>query len=150
HWPVWAHDGKGFYFAMGDTEGFDLWRATLPDDAEQEVEKERVVDVDTHSVLFLTAAAEAPTLVYRHGFDLYRWNGDPQTAPKQIKLRAIGDGLRDEDELRRTLTSASEVAFHPDGLEIAMIAGGDVWVMDTTLREPVRVTDTPAYETSIT
>jgi tricorn protease len=38
------------------------------------------------------------------------------------------------------------VAFSKDGLEIAFIAGGDLWVMDTELLEPKQVTNTPEEE----
>ena len=38
------------------------------------------------------------------------------------------------------------MAFSKDGLEIAFIAGGDLWVMDTELLEPKQVTNTPEEE----
>ena len=47
---------------------------------------------------------------------------------------------------RRVLNKATEVAFSKDGLELAVIAGGDVWVMDTELREPRQITNTPEEE----
>src|SRR5262249_60800052 len=56
------------------------------------------------------------------------------------------DDRRTERLERRTLQQASEVAFTADGLEMAFIAGGDLWVMDTELREPRRVTQTPEEE----
>src|SRR5207244_833229 len=46
----------------------------------------------------------------------------------------------------RVLNTASAAAFSPDGLEIAFIAGGDLWVMDTELREPRQITKTPEEE----
>src|SRR5262249_19785334 len=44
------------------------------------------------------------------------------------------------------LSQATEVVFSADGLDIAFIAGGDLWVMDTELREPRQVTKTPEEE----
>jgi tricorn protease len=44
------------------------------------------------------------------------------------------------------VTRAAQAAFSDDGREIAFIANGDVWVMDTELREPVQVTSTPEEE----
>ena len=49
---------------------------------------------------------------------------------------------------RETIEQASEVSFSKDGLELTFIAGGDVWVMDTVLREPVQVSKTPEEERS--
>ena len=44
------------------------------------------------------------------------------------------------------MATATDVAFSKDGLEIAFIAGGDLWVMDTELKEPRQVTRTPEEE----
>ena len=49
-------------------------------------------------------------------------------------------------KIRQSLRQASEVAISNDGLEIAIVAGGDLWVMDTELKEPIRITKTPAVE----
>jgi len=46
----------------------------------------------------------------------------------------------------RGVREATEVAFSRDGLEIAFIAGGDLWLMDTELRDPRQVTKTPEEE----
>ena len=32
---------------------------------------------------------------------------------------------------------------------MAFVAGGDIWVMDTLLKEPVQITNTPAWETDL-
>ena len=44
------------------------------------------------------------------------------------------------------LTQATEAAFTSDGLDVAFIAGGDLWVMDTELREPRQITATAELE----
>ena len=38
------------------------------------------------------------------------------------------------------------MTFTHDGLEIAFVAGGDIWVMDTELREPKQITHSPEEE----
>src|SRR5205823_3740951 len=86
------------------------------------------------------------TIVFRHLFDLYRLkpgNGEPQ----KIAVEVGGDRSPERKD-RRTLTTATQVAFTADGLEVAFIAGGDLWVMDTELREPRRVTATAEEERS--
>lgn len=156
-WPVWSHDGAGFYFAKGDSEGFDLWHASVPmpplseqaAEVAQQLDTKRVLDVDTHSVVFPAVSANKPVMIYRHGFDLYQWDTQAAGAPKKINLRTKEDAALPEDLARRKLQRASEIAFHADGLEIAFIAGGDIWVMDTELREPVQVTQTPEHETNL-
>ena len=65
--------------------------------------------------------------------------------PTRIEIYQEGDSTRDPIE-RRSLQTATQVAFSKDGLEVAFIAGGDVWVMDTELREPKQVTSTVEEE----
>ena len=64
---------------------------------------------------------------------------------KKIDLYHNVDRVAKRKE-QRTLSSATAASFSKDGLEIAFIAGGDLWVMDTELREPRRVTRTPDEE----
>jgi tricorn protease len=148
-WPVWCNDGAQFYYTMGDAEGFDLWRAAIRSGKGPATDKRRMVDVDTFSVLFPAASCAADTIVYRHGKDLYSWNATKRGAPKRISMEPASDVYLGEDRYDRQLSRAEDVAFSDDGLEIAFIAGGDVWVMDTILREPRQVTNTPEYETSV-
>lgn len=91
-------------------------------------------------------SADGSTVVFRHLFDFYML--DPSAAdprPVRLRLEAPGDTVR-RDRIRRMLSQASDLAATDDGLELAFIAGGDLWVMDTELREPVQVTKTAAEE----
>ncbi|MGV3530763.1 MAG: S41 family peptidase, partial [Chthoniobacteraceae bacterium] len=99
----------------------------------------------TDSVLFPTLSRDGNTLVFRHQFDLYRWSADSQGAPEKIDIQRVGDAL-DSTVDRVVLDRATGVTFTPDGLQIAFLSGGDVWVMDTELREPRRVTQTAEEE----
>src|SRR5205814_8937618 len=84
--------------------------------------------------------------VFRHLFDLYRLrpgNGEPQ----KIDITFAADRPAERKE-RRTRTTASRVAFATDGLEVAFAAGGDLWVMDTELREPRQVSTSAEEEKS--
>ncbi len=85
-------------------------------------------------------------MVFRHLFDLYAWAPGKDEAPKKITITIASDvGLR-EDRFTATHTRADDVAFTDDGLEIAFTAGGDLWVMDSELREPIQVTKTDGQE----
>ena len=85
--------------------------------------------------------------MFRHLFDLYRLRTDQDQPPQRLEILPTGDELP-ELLRRRTLDSATSVSFTEDGLEIAFIAGGDLWVMDTELREPRQVTNTVEEERS--
>ncbi len=58
------------------------------------------------------------------------------------KMSEIEIPMRDRhcavNEVRRLLKSATEVAFSDEGWNWRWSPGGDIWVMDTILREPQR------------
>lgn len=99
------------------------------------------------SVVFPAVAREQQLIVFRKGFELFRYDLTRDERPQLIRLYCQED-LAKSDDLRRVLREATEVCFSSDGLEIAMIAGGDLWVMDTVLREPRQVTRTAVAERS--
>lgn len=142
--PVWHPNGKTFFYSGAKNGGFELWRQEV-DGGKQ---KQLTDFPGDDSVLMPTISSDGKTMVFRHGFDFYRLNlAKGGAKPQKIKLLYRGDDLQAE-ERKRQLTSATDVAFTSDGLEVAFVAGGDIWVMDTVLREPRQVTDTPELESS--
>ncbi len=144
-WPRWMRNGRGFYFTKGDHAGFNLYRYRFANQPGAEPSIEKVVDMEDDSIVFPTIAANGQTVVFRHLFDLYRWRPRQDAAPVKLEIVDPGDTLAASDLLRRVLQSASEVDFMDDGLELTLAAGGDIWVMDTKLREPQRVTDSHGW-----
>jgi tricorn protease len=139
-WPLWKPDGKGFYFVGGKSGSFNLWEHDLESGKERQLTK-----FSDDSVVFPCLSRDGSTLVFRHLFDFYRLRPASNEPPQKISITHADDRPTERIE-RRTLQQASEVAFTADGLEMAFIAGGDLWVMDTELREPRRVTRTPEEE----
>jgi tricorn protease len=139
-WPLWKPDGKGFYFVAGSASGFNLCEHDL--DSGKDTQLTHFKD---DSVVFPTLSADGSTLVFRHLFDLYQYRPGSKEPPVKIEIAHEGDRPVERRE-RRTLTQATHVAFSPDGLEIAFTAGGDLWVMDTELREPRAITRTAEEE----
>ncbi len=140
-WPLWKPDGKGFYYVGGQSGSFNLWEHDLGTG-----QARQLTTFKDDSVVFPCISKDGSTIVFRHLFDFYRYrpagNGEP---PVKLDVYATGD--RDQErKQRRVLTTATQAAFSQDGLEIAFVAGGDLWVMDTELREPRQVTNTPEEE----
>ena len=104
-----------------------------------------MTDFDDDLVATPTIAADGKSLVFSKLFDLYRWSPQADTSAEKIKIEITDTGVQ-SDIYRRTLTSATDATFSKDGLEIALISGGDLWVMETELKEPVRITDTAEFE----
>ncbi len=88
---------------------------------------------------------DGSVVVFQRLADLYRLDVEDGARPERIDLMYDGDPWMDPIR-RSTLDRATDVAFSKDAREIAFIAGGDVWVMDTELREPLRITNTPEEE----
>jgi tricorn protease len=139
-WPLWKPDGKGFYYVGAASGSFNLWERGL--DAS---EGKQLTHFRDDSVVFPCLSRDGSTLVFRHLFDLYCYRPGADDSPRKIVVRHDSDPIAERIE-RRVLRQASEVAFTADGLEIAFIAGGDLWVMDTELREPRPVTTSAEEE----
>jgi tricorn protease len=128
---------------VGEQDGvFNLWVYDLETNEQRQLTK-----FEDDSVVFPCISRDGSVIVFRHLFDFYRFRPGNDTSPKRIEIKNAGDTVTPPVK-RRTLDEASDVAFSNDGLEIAFIARGDLWVMDTELREPRQVTDTPEEERS--
>jgi tricorn protease len=139
-YPLWDADGQHFYYVGGQSGAFNLYRRHLHNGSQ-----EQLTHFDDDSVVTPCIARDGSVVVFRHLFDLYRLRPGKDRAPRKIELTYDGDAWWTTQQ-RRTLDRASDVAFTADGLELAFIAGGDLWVMDTVLREPRQVTATPEEE----
>ena len=148
-WPTWMANGNGFYFVKGELHGLDLWSYRFRKKGKKPGKQKVFHSFADDSIVYPAISRDGDTLVFRHLFDLYSMNLDSGNQPNKIELSVSDDVDLPRKELRRELSEATDVAFTKDGLEIAFIAGGDVWVMDTVLREPKRVTSTDGYEEDV-
>lgn len=141
-WPMWKPDGAGFYYVGGQTGNFNLYEHSGANGDSRPLTR-----FPDDSVVFPCISRDGSTIVFRHLFDLYRLKPGSPESPQKIDIECAADRVPDRKD-RRVLSSASQAAFSNDGLEIAFIAGGDLWVMDTELREPRRITSSPEEESS--
>lgn len=139
-WPLWRPDGRAFYYVGSQSGSCNLRQYEL-----ESGQDTQLTHLEDDSVVFPCISRDGSTIVFRHLFDLYRWSPTSGSPPQKITILDGGDAPADT-VLRRRLTQASDVAFSSDGLDIAFIAGGDLWVMDTELREPRQITSTPEEE----
>jgi len=139
-YPLWKPEGTGFYYVGAQSGSFNLWEYDL-----KTGKKKQLTEFKDDSVLSPCISRDGSTIVFRHLFDLYRFRPVKDKKPVRIRIRNSGDSIKSPVE-RIILEQATDIAFSSDGLEIAFISGGDLWVMDTELREPHRVTDTPEQE----
>ena len=135
-WPLWKPDGKGFYYVGEHARGANLCAFDFAAKSSKVLTKFK-----EDSVVFPAISRDGSKIVFRHLFDLYAYRPSDGEI-KKLDLWHTADRTAKRTETR-VLNTASAASFTRDGLEIAFIAGGDLWVMDTELREPKRVTMTP-------
>jgi len=144
-WPIWKADGSGFYYVgvpddeAGKNAAPNLWEVA------GDGKKVQLTRFDSESVVYPCMSKDGSTIVFRHLFDFYRYEPGKDKTPQKLVI-TYGNDRPLEKLQHRSLTTATSVAYSHDGLEIAFIAGGDLWVMDTELREPVQITKTPEEE----
>ncbi|HVK10989.1 MAG TPA: hypothetical protein VM597_19630, partial [Gemmataceae bacterium] len=141
-WPMVGKGGK-VYYTNGQGGCFNIWE--LDPDGKK---TRQVTKFKDDSTVFPAISRDGSTIVFRNLFDLYRIKPGSDEKPAKIEIFREDDRKAERVD-RRVVTTASSAAFTADGLEIAFVAGGDVWVMDTELREPKRVTRTPEEERGI-
>ncbi len=147
-WPMWMSDDSGFYFTKGETKGFDLWSYKFPRKESKPARQKQVAAFEDDSIVKPCISRDGSTIVFRHLFDLYSWNTGSNEAPQKLNIHVGSDIGAPEDRITTSFSKADDVAFTDDGLEIAFTAGGDLWVMDSELKEPIQVTKTDGQETS--
>ena len=143
--PMWKPDGSGFFYLgdHGKSGLFSLWSRDLKSGEETEITSQK-----EDPAILPTIARNGSAIVYRAGFDFVRVRPEAKgnaARARKLSLHATGD-ITDDGSVRRTLTKANNVSFSGDGLEMAFAAGGDIWIMDTELKEPVPITTTAAEE----
>lgn len=140
--PVWRPDGAAFY-CLDNAEGaYNLAECELAGG------KLRAITHGKSDNCYSPAVGgDNGALVFRRGFDLFAVDPRKGGEPRKIEVYNLADNTRD-NTVRRTLRAASEAAFSGDGLETFFVAGGDLWVMDTTLAEPHAIAGTAAEESS--
>ena len=142
-YPVWAPDGEFFYYASEADGTRNIWSYHLKSQKRKQLTK-----FEDDGVVAPALSADGRTMVFRRLFDLYRFDPTKNKSPEIVELEYEGD-LFLQDKIERTLTKATQVTYSSTAKVMAFIAGGDIWVMDTLLKEPVQVTNTPAWETDL-
>ncbi len=142
-WPQWIGSSTNYLYVGAQDGSFNLWEQDLANQTHF-----KVTDFKDDLVLYPSTSGDGSTIVFRRLFDFYvikRTGAGKYTEPTLIKI----DISQDQEPVKteqKSLSQASAVDFTPDGLEMVFVAGGDLWVMDTELKEPVAITQTAGEE----
>ncbi len=138
--PVWAPDGKSFYYLSEQSGTFNVHHRTLDDTGDAD---KRLTSFKGNPVRYLSTSNDG-LLCFGYDGEIYTLR--PGSKPAKVRISIV----RDEAEravTRRIVGSGAEaVAVSPKTKEIAFILEGDVYVTTEDHRTTKRITDTPERE----
>lgn len=142
-YPIWAPDSQSFYYISGRSGALNLWHHDLA------AKKDKQLTHFANDTVFYPALShDGSTIVFRHLFDLYKISTNEGAEPEKINLFHRATLAHPKTEAL-TIKSTRDAAVTAAGLEWAFVAEGEIWAMDTVLKEPHQLTDSPAHESDI-
>ncbi len=139
--PVWASDGKSFYYLSEADGTFNVWKRSL--DGSQQTQ---LTHFAKNPVRFLSVAHDG-TLSFGYDGELYTMKEGSE--PQRVSVSITADSY--DDQLIRQIYrgGATEVRVSPSGKEVAFVLHGDVYVTSVDYTTTKQITDTPEQERSI-
>lgn len=138
--PVWAPDGRSYYFLSERSGSFNVWRSSPRPGARSEQ-----ITHHRHGAVRFVSVARDGSLVY--GFEGELWRQPPDHGrPQRVSLT-----LRQDRPAQKLFPvdgndHLGEFAISPDGGQVAVIARGEVHVLSTRTGTTRRITFTPEHE----
>lgn len=139
--PVWAPDGKSFYYLSEQNGTFNVYHQVVGE------EKSRQITHHTqHPVRFLSIAKNG---LLCYGFDGEIYTMQPAEQPKKVEVQIVSD-RHDRDLIRQIRRSgATEMAVSPSGKEVAFVLRGNVYVTAVDYKTTRQITSTSYQERNI-
>lgn len=142
-YPIWAPDGKSFYYVTSRSGAYNIWQHQFDKEGDRQI-----TQYTDDSVFAPAISTDGKTIVYRHLLDLHTISSRGKASPEKIDLYHRTTLEHPESETL-TFRSTRDATVTPTGLEWAFEAGGEIWAMDTLLKEPNQLTNSPALESDI-
>lgn len=139
--PVWAPDGKSFYYLSEEKGSFNVFQRTPGDGASRQITFHT-----KHPVRFLCIANDGK-LCYGYDGEIYTLL--PNGKPQKVNVNILAD-KNDKDIIRQIRSyGATDIAVSPKGKEVAFIMRGDVYVTSIDYQTTKQITNTPDQERNI-
>ena len=142
-YPIWAPDGKSLYYVTSRSGAYNIWQHHFDKEGDRQI-----TQYTDDSVFAPAISADGKTIVYRHLLDLHTISTQGKASPEKTDLYHRTTLEHPESETL-TLRPTRDATVTPTGLEWAFEAGGEIWAMDTLLKEPNQLTNSPALESDI-
>ena len=140
---VFSADGKSVFWLSEQSGSFNVWKMVFEGDAKPV----QLTSHQTHPVRFLSRTSQND-LVYGYDGEIWRLDHDAKE-PKRIEVRISQGSLLGGAIFVKMNEEVSEIAANQDGSEIAMIARGEVFVVDAASGRTRRLTNTPQHERNV-
>ena len=139
--PVWAPDGKSFYYLSEEKGSFNIFQRTPGANTSKQITFHT-----KHPVRFLSMASEGK-LCYGYNGEIYTLV--PGGQPQKVNITILSDKI-DKDIIRQIRSyGATDIAVSPKGKEVAFIMRGDVYVTSIDYKTTKQITNTPDQERDI-
>lgn len=151
--PVWSADGRTIYYLSERSGHFNVWSMPFDPAAENKDEAgpgpkpTQVTSHDIHPVRMLSIAGDN-TLVYSYDGEIYRISGGEGDA-ERVQVHISQSTMLDGEFHANISDEATEVEVSPDGMEFAIVARGDVFVVSALSGTTRRITSTPQEERDV-
>ena len=140
---LWSADGKTVYYLSERSGSFNVWRQPF----DGEGEPVQVTFHQNHPVRFLSRTDQGD-LVY--GYDGEIWKlAKGVKEPVRVEVRIAQGSLLAGDFYAKVNDAATEIAASPDGTQLAVVARGEVFVVETASGKTRRITTTPQHERDV-
>ena len=138
--PVYAADGKSFYWLSEQDGTFNVWKHSL-----EGGEDVQITHFKGNPVRFLTVAQNG-TLCFGYDGEIYTVTEGAE--PRKVAVEIIAD-KQDRDLIKQPVSYAQDIAVSKDGKQVAFIYRGDVYVTMTDYKTTKRITNTAEQERNL-
>ena len=139
--PVWASDGKSFYYLSEEQGTFNVFQRTPGANTSKQI------TFHTKNPVRFLSIANDNKLCYGYDGEIYTLA--PGGKPQKVTVSILSD-KNDKDIIRQIRSNgATDIAVSPKGNEVAFIMRGDVYVTSIEYKTTKQITNTPDQERDI-
>jgi len=141
--PLWSRKEDEAFFLSERSGSFNVWKLSLKEPAKAA----QITQFTNHPVRFLSMS-DSGTLCFS-------WHGELYTAgsgggePAKVPVTILTGPKRNEANFTTAASDATEMAYSPNGKEIAVVVRGEIFVSSIDHKITKRITDTPEQERSV-
>jgi tricorn protease len=140
--PLWHPDGGGIYYVSSKSGVANLWSRR------EGGEPVMLTHFEDDGVVHPRLSADGRVMVFRRGFDLYRFEPESGKEPVRLEIRT-SEALPDHSKVRTRARGATHADFTADLQQVVFAALGELWWIRKRGAEAVRLTRTTAAESEV-